>query len=461
VSTRADGEGSLSLAALARAIAARRLSPVEVVDAALERIERMNPVLNAYLTVNPRARVAARAAERTVAAGRPLGPLHGVPISVKDLILTRGMPTTAGSRVFGNGLPGDLDAAVVRRLRRAGAIILGKTNLHEIAMGVTTVNEHFGAARNPWDRERIAGGSSGGSAVAVAAGLDWGSVGTDTRGSIRIPAAACGVTGLKPTYGLVPTEGVVPLSPSLDHVGPLARSVEDAAILLGVMAGRGRLTEAWRAALDAPVTGLRLGVCEYWLGDLDPAIAAAVRDALALFRRAGCEVQEVSLPELEGAQEASGVITSAEAIAWHDEHLRRNAEGYGPLVRARLERGRDITALAYLGAVERQQRLARGFDRVFGEVDCLVGAVLPAFPPGIEEDRPVLEAFTRLNSPANMGGVPALALPAGAGENGLPIGLQLMAGRGREEVLFRLGAWYQRETGWHLRRPLWGVNGGA
>jgi aspartyl-tRNA(Asn)/glutamyl-tRNA(Gln) amidotransferase subunit A len=441
------------LTELARAIARRVVSPVEVVEVALERIQRLNPVLNAYLTINPRARAEAQTAERALAAGGPLGPLHGVPISVKDIMLTRGMQTTAGSRAFGAGLPGTRDAVVVRRLRRAGAIVLGKTNLHEIAMGVTTVNEHVGPARNPWDTTRVAGGSSGGSAVAVAAGLDWGSVGTDTRGSIRIPAAACGITGLKPTYGLVPVAGVIPLSVSLDHVGPLARSVADVAFLLSAMAGGESRRGRWLAALEQPVAGLRLGVCDYWQRDLDPAIAAAIEQAIEVLRRAGCVVQPVTIPELAGALEASAVITGAEAIALHDDRLRANPMGYGPSVRARLERGRAITALAYLRAKDKQRELVRAFRRVFTEVDCLVGAVLPLFPPLIDTDADVLDAFTRLNAPLNMAGVPALALPCGIGGSGLPIAFQLVSARGREDILFALGACYQRATDWHGRRP--------
>jgi aspartyl-tRNA(Asn)/glutamyl-tRNA(Gln) amidotransferase subunit A len=438
---------------IAAAIAARTISPVEVMETVLGNIERLEPRLHAFLCINPKARQEAVRAETAVQGGQRLGPLHGVPISVKDLILTRGMRTTAGSRTFGAGLPGTRDAPVVRRLRRAGAIIVGKTNLHEIAMGVTTENEHFGPTRNPWDVERIPGGSSGGSAAAVAAGLGYGSVGTDTRGSIRIPAACCGITGLKPTYGLVSTEGVIPLSWTLDHVGPMTRSVEDAALMLGVMTGRRGAVERYLAATALEVTSLRLGICEYYLRDLDPEVGAAVQEAIDLLRRSGVAIREVSVPELEGAQAASAVITGAEALAYHDERLRQQPEGFGPLVRQRLEKASQLTAVELVRAERKQLELMAAFERVFEEVDCLVGATIPILPPKIGEQASILDSVTRLNSPQNMAGLPALSLPCGFSRSGLPIGLQVMANRNREDVVFRIGGHYQRETDWHRRRP--------
>jgi aspartyl-tRNA(Asn)/glutamyl-tRNA(Gln) amidotransferase subunit A len=443
-----------SIPDLACAIAERRTSSVEVATIALERIRRFDPGLRAFLAVNPRLLTEARAADRAVAAGRRLGPLHGVPISVKDLILTRGLPTTAGSRAFLDRFPVDRDAPLVRRLRRAGALILGKTNLHEIAMGVTTINEHYGPARNPWDTTRVAGGSSGGSAVAVAAGLGAGSIGTDTRGSIRIPAACCGITGLKPTLGLVSTDGIMPLSWTLDHAGPMTRSVEDAAILLAALTGRGRDTRSSQAALVRPVTGLRVGICDYYLDGVDPVIGSAVQEAAARFGRSGCRVRPLTIPALEGAQAASAVITGAEAIAYHDETLRERPEGYGPVVRQRLERGYDLKALDLVRAERKRLALISAFDEVFREVDLLIGASIAVLPPRIEDRAPgLLDAFTRLNSPQNMAGLPALVLPCGMSPEGLPLAMQLIAARGREDVLLTAGSHWQRETDWHQRRP--------
>lgn len=447
-----SGWDSATIAGLARTIAARSLSVPELAAALLARIEQLNPALGAFLAVNPRLMDQARKADQAVATGAPVGPLHGVPLSVKDIILTRGMATTAGSKAFAGRLPANRDAPVVRRLRRAGALILGKTNLHEIAMGVTTVNEHYGPARNPWDRTRVAGGSSGGSAVAVAAGMGPGSVGTDTRGSIRIPAACCGITGLKPTHGLVSTEGVVPLSWTLDHVGPLTRTVEDAALMLGAMTGRARDLRRYRDALRHPVAGLRIGVCDYYLDGVDVEIAAAVQDAVTGFERRGAAVRPVTIPALASAQAASAVITGAEAIAYHDERVREQPEGYGPLVRQRLERGYDLRAIDLVRAERIRRALVLEFERVFGEVDLLVGASIAVLPPPIEERGPgLLDAFTRLNSPQNMAGLPAMVVPCGISSGGLPLAMQLIAWRGREEVLFAAGADWQRETDWHMR----------
>jgi Asp-tRNA(Asn)/Glu-tRNA(Gln) amidotransferase A subunit family amidase len=287
-----------SVVEAARALAARKVSPVELVDATLRRIEQLNPRVNAFITIREAALDEARVAEGEIARGRK-APLLGVPISIKDLMLTRGDRTTAGSRIFGAGLESDHDAPAVARLRQAGAIIVGKNNLHEVALGVTNLNEHFGPARNPWDLTRVPGGSSGGSAIAVATGLGLASIGSDTRGSIRIPAACCGVTGFKPTFGLVSTDDVIPLAWSLDHVGPLTRSVEDAAHVVGCLAGPDAL-QRYVAALRRPVREIRIGIGDYFMADLDPEIERAVSDAAQVFAAECGPVRSIALPELEG-----------------------------------------------------------------------------------------------------------------------------------------------------------------
>jgi aspartyl-tRNA(Asn)/glutamyl-tRNA(Gln) amidotransferase subunit A len=446
---------------LSSAIRRRRVSPVEILDAVFERIAALNPVLNAYLRVfEESARAAARRAERAVKARKPLGAMHGLPVSIKDIILTTEAPTTAGSKIFGEGLLTDHDAPVVRRLRRAGAIIIGKTNLHEVALGVTSANEHFGPVRNPWDTTRVAGGSSGGSAVAVAAGLGPLSVGSDTRGSIRIPAACCGITGLKPTRGLVSTADVVPLSATLDHLGPMARSATDCALLLGAMAGSRSAGRPQRGT-GRSLRKLRVGVSEYHLRDLDASVQQHLDSALRELRRLGCRMKPVDAKDFDGVQEASVIISSSEAVAYHDPMLRANPEAYGPLVRARLEGGYQRTALEYLRALASRERVAAVFERLFTEVDCLVGATLPALPPRIGEqvvqingrETNVIDSFTRLNSPQNMAGVPAMSLPCGFSPGSLPVGLQLIAPLGGDEMLLSLGMAYQRETDWHRRQP--------
>lgn len=446
---------------LARDIRRRRVSPVEVVDEVLARIERENPRVNAYLAVFAEpARRAARRAERLVRQrGATLPPLLGVPVSVKDLVLTTEAPTTAGSRIFGDGLVAARDATVVRRLRRAGAIIIGKTNLHEVALGVTSANEHFGPVRNPWDPDRVAGGSSGGSAAAVAMDLGPLSVGTDTRGSIRIPAACCGITGLKPTYGLVPIDGVVPLSPSLDHVGPMARSAAECARMLEAMVGpraAGRYVPATRRS----VRGLRVGISTFHLRDLDAAIQRPIDTAIRDLSKLGCRVSEVTMPELDEAHHASIVISASEAVAYHDRFLTATPEAYGPLVRERFLNAYRWSALDLLRAQATRHAVAEAFARVFADVDCLVGAVLPSIPPRVEETSVtvngrsvgVVDAFTLRNAPQNMAGVPALSVPCGFTGRGLPVGMQVIAARGQDATALRLGAAFQAATDW-VRSP--------
>jgi len=456
---------TLGLREAARLVARRRVSPVELVDAVLARIDRLNPELNAFLTVTAdSARAAAGRAERRLARrGRtPQGSLFGVPISVKDLMLTREAPTTAGSRLFGKGLPAGTDAPVVARLRRAGAILVGKTNLHEVAFGVTTVNEHFGPARNPWDRRRVAGGSSGGSAVAVAAGLGAGSVGTDTRGSIRIPAACCGIVGLKPTFGLIPIDGVVPLAPTLDHVGPMTRSVEDAALMLGAMRGSRAATAEYLGAADRRSRRLRVGVAPYYLRGADGEVGAAVESVLRSLARLGWPIIEMKLPELDQALEASRVIVLAEALAFHERWLRTRRRAYGRLVRSRMLGGRKLTAVDYVRATEQRTLLEAAFHEAFRHVDVIVGATLPTLPVRIGAasvriggvPTPLSEAYCRFNSPQNLIGVPALTLPVGRSGSGLPIGAQVVSAWGDEATLLGAARTIEGTVGGGFMKPL-------
>ena len=437
---------------LADQIRHRRVSPVEVIEETLARIERVNPKLNAFITVfGDQAREAARGAEKLVMQRRrTLPPLLGVPVSVKDIVFTTEARTTAGSKIFGDGIAATEDAPVVRRLRRAGAIIIGKTNLHEVALGVTSANEHFGPVRNPHDPERVAGGSSGGSAVAVATGLGLLSVGSDTRGSIRIPASCCGVTGLKPTRGLLSIEGVVPLSPSLDHLGPIAQTAAECALMLEVMAGP-RYEDRFTKPLRRAVKGMRVGVSEFHLRDLDAAVQKPIDAAIRELEKLGCLLEDVRIPELDDAHQASIVISASEAIAFHDQFLKTKPEAYGPLVRQRLEAAYKWSALDLLRAQATLASVTAAFALVLEDFDCLVGAVLPARPPTIGDttvvingrDVGVVDAFTRLNAPQNMAGVPALSVPCGKA-NGLPVGLQIISAAGRDEDALRLGASFER-----------------
>jgi aspartyl-tRNA(Asn)/glutamyl-tRNA(Gln) amidotransferase subunit A len=441
------------ITAVRQLIRTGKLSPRELFRAVLDRIQRCDAHLNAFISLNS----AFQSDDHDSDQEKGL-PLHGIPVSIKDLFLTKGTPTTAGSRVFSTGIAARSDAEIVRRLKSAGALILGKTNLHEFAYGITNENEHFGPTRNPWDTSRISGGSSGGSAAAVAAGCSYASIGSDTRGSIRIPSACCGISGLKPTYGSLSTQGLLPLSPSLDHAGPMARSVRDLELLFSVLANRGPSTRN-----QEPPEGrrLRLGICDYYFRNLHPETEIALEQAIQLFEEAGHSIRRVKVSGLDEALAASGQISSAEALFYHDPHLRRFPQGYGPSVRKRLEAGYDISALDYLNAMESRRRFAREFRRTFNRIDCLLGAVLPGPPPVIgcrtvdsgRTQEEVLLAFVRLNAPQNMARVPALAIPCGFTKSGLPIGMQLIANAHCEDVLFTLGREFQQRSDWHLRRP--------
>jgi aspartyl-tRNA(Asn)/glutamyl-tRNA(Gln) amidotransferase subunit A len=455
---------------LASAIAARRLSPVEVVRALLARIEAHDGRLRSYLAVFAEpALEEARAAEAAVVAGRPLGPLHGVPFAVKDLFAVAGTPTTAGTRFLAE--PAPHDSTAVARLRAAGAILLGKLNLHEFAYGPEGLNPHHGSPWNPWDpaTHRLPGGSSSGSAVAVAAGLTPAALGTDTGGSIRIPAACCGTVGLKPTYGRVSRAGVVPLSWSLDHVGPLTRSVADAAALLAVLAGSDPADPSSRAlpvpdyvgGLTGPVKGLRVGLLREYVAQADPEVSSAVTEAVRVLEGLGCAVRDVALPRARYGLAASYAVLSSEALAYHEPLFRRYAGLYAPDVRRRLAVGAFLTAADYLKGQRARQLIREEIDARLGEVDCLVAPTLPmAAPPitaaevrigdRVESTRLALTAFTRL---FNLGGHPAVVLPCGFSRDGLPLSLQI-AGRAFEEgTVLRLAAAYEKATEWHRHRP--------
>lgn len=434
-----------------------RRSPTEVVEDTLAAIHAAQPRLNAFITVmDDAARAQARALERRLARGEEPGPLAGVPVAVKDLLLTKDAPTTAGSRIHGEGIPPQPDADVVRHLRRAGAIIIGKASLHEVALGVTNVNEHFGAARNPWNPAHVSGGSSGGSAVAVAAGLVPLAVGTDTRGSIRIPAACCGITGFKPTRGLLPLGGVLPLAPTMDHVGPMAGSVADLRRMLAAMGPRRPAT------IDSTggTRSLTIGVPTYHLRGTDAAMRGVVDAAIETLRPMVRAVRPVEMPGLDGVQEASTVIAASEALAGYHEALQENPSGFGPIVRERLEGGYRRSAVEYLHARWARDRAIAAFARVFAEVDLLVAPTVAGLPPRIGDQvvmvngSPVgvVDAFTWCNAPQSMAGVPALTIPAGM-VSGFPAGLQVIGPLGGDGRVLALGAAWQRETTWHLATP--------
>jgi aspartyl-tRNA(Asn)/glutamyl-tRNA(Gln) amidotransferase subunit A len=448
------------------------LSPVELVDAVLARIERLNPALNAFLTVlGETARHDALRAERAIARGKYRGPLHGIPISLKDNICTAGVRTTAGSKILAGFVPGE-NAEVAARLAHSGAILLGKTNLHEFAYGVTTNNPHYGPAHNPWDLECIPGGSSGGSAAAIAAGMCCASIGTDTGGSIRIPAALCGIVGLKPTRGRVSCQGVIPLARSLDHVGPLARTVTDAAILLGVIAGFDPRDPFSLAApvpdyvreIERPLKRARIGwPRDFFFERVEPAVLRAIQAAREVLETLGARFVEVSLPHIAASLVPTTRIALVEATQYHRAagYYPARAAEYGEDVRSRLETGNGITAADYLDALDVRSLMLADFAQAFEHVDAILAPAVPVEAPRIGEEtvtvagesEDVRTALVRLNRPGNLTGLPAVSIPCGTGELGLPVGFQLIGRPWDEAGILRLALAYERAAAWPPRRP--------
>jgi aspartyl-tRNA(Asn)/glutamyl-tRNA(Gln) amidotransferase subunit A len=424
------------------ALRARRISCLELTNQCLSQIARLNGSLNAFLTITEQ-RALAEAAEldREFANGRDRGPLHGIPIAHKDLVWTRGIRTTSGSKLFAEFIP-NRDAAVAETLAAAGAVMLGKTGLHELAYGVTSDNPHFGTIRNPHDPGRTPGGSSGGSGVAVATGMALMATGTDTGGSIRIPASFCGVVGLKPTYGLLDLTGIQPLGFSLDHLGPLTQTVADARITLRVMARGAR----FRAA-PASVRDIRIGLPEnFYFSSVAPEVRDAVHQAARIAERLGAPVTPVPVPDIDALNAIGRVILLAEASALYEPYLARRSE-FGSDVLALLDQGRLIPATDYVNAQRLRKTLLADFRELFRTVDCLFTPTTPIVAPRIGQQQvPVgpemldaRVAITRLTRGLNVLGFPALSMPCGRSSEGLPISLQLIARPSEENLLLLLG----------------------
>ncbi len=460
----------LTAAQQARLIRTKELSPVDLVESVLRQIERIDRRVNAYITVMGESALdAAREAEAEIARGNHRGPLHGIPIALKDIVYTKGIRTTAGSKILKDFVPRE-DATVTTRLRQAGAIIVGKTNMHEFAFGPLNTNPHYGDAHNPWDLERVTGGSSGGSAAAVAASMASAALGTDTGGSIRIPAAFCGVFGIKPTYGRVSRYGVTPCAWSLDNVGPLTKTAEDSALVLSAIAGwdprdpasSRRPVPDYAATLSRSVAGLKVAVLrEYVTDPLEPEVAAGFQAALEVLRGLGMAVEELSVPEVEVAIGASTAILFAEVTAYHQENMRSRPQDFGPDVRARLEQGSMIAATDYVNGQRVRRMLIDRFRALMKQYDALVCPTEPAIAPRLDQEMVQYEGYseprgataTRHTRLFNLTSQPAASVPCGYAPNGLPIGMQIATAPFDEATALRIAHAYQQATEWHLRIP--------
>ena len=456
---------NLTIIEAADLVRKRKLSPIELTEACLERIAALDGRLRAFITVTREDALAgAQQAAAAIARGNYKGPLHGIPIALKDLFDTCGVRTTAGSKVLGERVPA-ADATVTERLKAAGAIMLGKLNMHEFAFGATGVNHHYGGTHNPWATDRMSGGSSSGSGAALAAGMALGALGTDTGGSIRIPSSLCGVSGLKPTYGRVSRRGVVPLSWSLDHVGPMARSAADAAVILKAIAGRDpgddtsseeTAPDYSKALVDTRLKGVRIGVPDsFFFDSVDAESLEAIRAALFLLRDMKAQVDEVSLPHAAEAPQAVAAIMLPEALAYHHRWLAERPDDYGEDVRGRLELASLLPAVTYVEAMRLRALVSEEWrTSVFDRFDLLAVPTTPIAAPPLDEDglQSTLN-LTRFTGAFNLTGLPALSIPCGFSSAGLPIGLQLVGRWWEEATVLRVAHAYQQATDWHRRTP--------
>ena len=459
-----------SIAEAAKLISSGEISPVDLVGAHLARIAQTDGRLNSFVTLLGDEAVAAAAdAESAIRSGNYLGPLHGIPIGLKDLYDTKGVRTAVGSRILRDRVP-EADAAVTERFKEAGAIIVGKLQMHEFALGATSENPHDGPAHNPWDTDRMTGGSSGGSGSAVAAGQVMGALGSDTGGSIRIPAALCGIVGLKPTFGRVSRRGVYPLSWSLDTAGPMTRTVRDAALILNAIAGydsrdpssSDTAAEDFTASLDRGVSGMRIGAPQEFFYDvIDPEVKEAVSRAALVFEEFGASVDEVSIPVLEHSLPISNTILITEAAEVHIDHLRERPDELGDDVRARFALGAMTPARDYIKAQRARVAYNRSMADTMERYDLLLAPTMAIGAPRLGErtvsvgnrQEPALALLSRLTRPFNITGAPTVSVPCGFTSSGMPMGIQI-AGRAFDEAtVLRAANAYEQATDWHKQRP--------
>ncbi|MCZ6678043.1 MAG: amidase [Candidatus Poribacteria bacterium] len=459
-----------SIAQLAKLIREGKISPVNLIETTFQAIDQHEPRLNAFITLfREESLENARQAETEIRQGKDRGPLHGIPIALKDIIRIAGTHTTCGSKFFAEESP-QADATVVTKLKQAGAVVVGKTNLHEFAFGVTTENPHFGATANPWDTSRVPGGSSGGSAAAVVAGCCAGALGSDTGGSIRIPAAVCGHVGLKPTYGRVSVYGVVELAQSLDCVGPMCRHVHDVALMMNALASydahdvhsANQPVPDYTESLARPIDGMKGGIPkQHFFENLHPDVEDAVREAIQVLNELGVEIRELDLPSVEAGHEATLTVLMAEAGHFHQQSLEAHRADYGVDVRELLEAGLSLSASDYVKAVRAREMARREFSQAFEQVDFILSPTVPIPAPlrsshdlsgGSESNRirPRLTQNTRL---FNLLGLPSISVPCGFTQERLPIGLQVSGPWWSEETLLQVAHAYEVATPWHTMHP--------
>jgi aspartyl-tRNA(Asn)/glutamyl-tRNA(Gln) amidotransferase subunit A len=453
----------MDLSAASQAVEKKAVSPVELAQACLARIEKLNPVLNAFITITAESALEqARIAEAEIGRGEWKGPLHGIPLAVKDLVETAGVRTTAASGVLEHYVPSE-DAEVVRRLRHAGAVLLGKLNLHEFAYGGSGVIGHFGPARNPWNPAHITAGSSSGSAAAVAAGLCYGAIGTDTAGSIRLPAACCGIVGLKPTYGLVSTRGVIPLSWSLDHVGPMARSTLDTAVILQTIAHydpndfycQKFPPVYYPSSIEEKCSGLRLAAPDDFWKEVDDEIEPLASAALDKLVQMTAGIHQIRL-----STEVDRTVVRCEPYVYHQRYLPAHEHQYNPETLQRIRSGADVSAAQYVDAYREQLRRRREILETFDRVDLIITPTTPAVTPPFAELAAAPDQLRRKElwmlrntRPFNVLGLPAISIPCGFAKSGLPVGLQIIGPPAAEGKVLAMAHAYEKETGWHKKRP--------
>ena len=457
-----DNLNTLTISEAQDLLERKQTSTRDLVEACFHQIEKLNARLNAFITVISLE----EAIKNQIPANSDASSknLRGIPIAIKDLFDVAGVCTTIGSKFFADHLAED-DGFVVKKLKQAGAVLMGKTNTHEIALGITGNNPHYGTARNPWDTSRIPGGSSSGSAIAVATGMALGALGTDTGGSIRIPASLCGIVGLKPTFGRVSLRGVFPLSWNLDHAGPLTKSVKDAALMLQIMAvydpldpaSVKMLTGEYLGHLEDSVKGrkIALGVGEF-IETSDPEVSKSVREAARVFESLGCSIQEVDMSWLQEAALANKLMTQSDGAAVHRDRLKEHPEMFGDDIRRRLEDGANTPLADYILARRTQAEVKKRFEQFFESYDFLLTPTTPITAPTIEGHDAVEQAgrLTRFTAPFNLAGLPALSVPCGFTGSGLPVGLQIISRAWGEFKVLNAGYAYEQATEWHKHKPV-------